>query len=164
MRAKGLLAAFLLAVGLCFVPVSAITQQTPIEEWTYDGYWWNELRPEPKLFFLVGYHTALDETYTGFWIGEMVRFWEENPDEMPMNLEDTFKYAKIIYDYYREYEQLVGFQYRQILEGINSFYDDFRNKTIDITNAIRVVGMQLHNKSEEDIDLFIKSLRESAGN
>ncbi|GAH85687.1 unnamed protein product, partial [marine sediment metagenome] len=45
-------------------------------------------------------------------------------------------------------------------EGIDSFYDNWRNKNIDITDAIRVIAMQLHNKPEEEVKRFIKGLRE----
>jgi len=151
---KKLLIVFLLGVSFCLIPVSSIAEQTK------NGYWWNELNKEQKLFFLFGYHTALEDTYQGFWIGSLVKFMEENPDASKAIPEGWFKYAKAVYNYYIEYEQLAGFQYRQIIDGIDTFYNDFRNKTIDITDAIKVVAMQLHNRPEEEIKRFIRGLRE----
>lgn len=154
MKARTVLAAFLLAVGLCFVSVPSAGERM------LDGYWWNELNAEQKLFFLCGYNEAMEKTYQGFWIGGLVKFIEENPDKLEIIGEDRFRYVKGMYDYYMESEQLAGVQYRQIIEGVDTFYDDFRNKTIDVTDAIRVVVMQLHNEPKETVERLIKGLRE----
>jgi len=155
MRRMRTIICFLLSVSFCFISLSSIAEQT------YDGYWWNALNKEQKLFFICGYNEAMEKTYQGFWIGSLVKFVEENPDKLEIIGKDRVRYVKTIYNYYMKYQQLAGFQFRQILDGIDTFYDDFRNKTIDVTNAIDVVAMQLHNKPEEEVKRFIESLRKS---
>jgi len=156
MRYKKLLAAILLGVVICFFICTVTVAQ---DSWTYDGYWWEELGGEGKLFFVQGYSQGLEYVYNGLWIGETLQKIEEDPEFAKGN-EELDGYVKAMYDYYREHERLVGLRLVQILEGVDTFYGDFRNKSIHIGSALAVVVVQLRNKPEEEIEEFIRYLRE----
>ncbi len=85
MKGKKLLATLLLGVGLCFISLPSIAEQTS------DGYWWNKLNGEQKLFFVCGYNEAMEKTYQGFWIGGLVGYIEENPDKLGTIGGDRFR-------------------------------------------------------------------------
>lgn len=58
-------------------------------------------------------------------------------------------------------KSLLDFTYGQLLDGLDEFYSDFRNKRIPIGDAIYIVRMQLEGCSEEGIEYMTKELRSS---
>ena len=124
-----------------------------------DGYWWTDLQEDWKLFYVMGYHAGSESIFNSWWIWGIIEKYEGDPEQDYIP-ENQYVYLKHRYDYYNENERLLGFLFRQILDGIDSFYGDFRNKGIYIIDAIRVVGMQLHSVEDEVVEEEIRFLRE----
>jgi hypothetical protein len=47
---------------------------------------------------------------------------------------------------------LEGITYGQLIEGVNKFYSDFRNKQLETTLAFDIVGMQVRGEEKTYVD------------
>jgi|GEM_PF-1484208 len=52
-----------------------------------------------------------------------------------------------------------GMTLGQMVDGIDEFYKDYRNRLISVENILRMVKMQIDGKSQAEIDSLARSLR-----
>ena len=50
----------------------------------------------------------------------------------------------------------------QFVDGLNTFFDDFRNRNISIVDSAAVVLLQIKGKPQPEIDRLVQALRASA--
>jgi len=113
----------------------------------YDGYWWNNLNDDEKLFLVIG-------MFQGMELGNFVTFLKYNKD-------DREKYDNI-YNAAKEKYFGVGkidYSNQQVVDGIDKFYSDYKHRNINIRNALFVVGLELTDAPQKDIDMVLKIFR-----
>lgn len=122
-----------------------------------DGYWWNGQTEQIKILY--------------------VRVFMEATESLLVSLEELDNGAKrraqgfTIYsenewlellECIKGYSDLGPFSIREILDGLDQFYEDFRNKRIWVYRAVEVIRMQLLEDSEGLIKKKISDLRKAA--
>ena len=120
------------------------------EEIGWDGYEWETMSEESKLYYIIGYGDGMSRVLAP--IDYLLSVDEERFGECEK------RGVGFVYDLYIE-DFPWGVLYDDTVEGVNHFYDDFRNMRIAIPDAIRVVSMQLYGESEESINSEIEDLR-----
>ena len=69
---------------------------------------------------------------------------------------------KTVYSLHKSLEvRIKKIDAEQLLDGIDEFYSDFRNRSIDIKWAFLVVMQQIAGKPEKDINQFIEYIRKN---
>jgi len=110
---------------------------------THNGYWWNENSASYKLGYVNGYASAMVDFSNATFFGCLARkHGGKAPEKMPPREEMEACNADPTMAVYDFGELRVG----QVVEGVDEFYKDFRNKTIHINLALAYVKDQLKGK------------------
>ena len=119
-----------------------------------DGNWWRNINNKTqKKAYAVGFSA-------GIQLGEMFSVWnfmknfESNKDK------NLYCYEKIVESskkYYNKY--VVGVSSEQIVDGLDKFYEDFRNRKIHIVYGIWIVFNQIAGTSTDKIEEMIENYR-----
>jgi hypothetical protein len=62
----------------------------------------------------------------------------------------------------KTFAEFSGFRVGQWSDGVDEFYKNFRNKSLDIELAMRYVGQQLHGKPAKELEDEVTGWRRSA--
>ena len=139
------------------------TDSTSADETRTDGNWWNAQNEYQKAGYIEG-----------FWGGNS--FERELVDAVViLNTPKTNKPGEVI-AWLREGAKIedalakkdgalfsnvtVG----QMLDGVNSFYSDFKNRRIHVTHAILVVGNEISGASQASINTMTNFYRQHDAN
>lgn len=76
-------------------------------------------------------------------------------DEVSLLLEREYRRSQEWLTHY----SIIGITNGQIVDGLNLFYDDFRNRQIKLTDAIYVIRKQILGASKEEIEAITEWLR-----
>lgn len=113
-----------------------------------DGYWWEKLDASFKLGWVSGYANAMDvagSIQISTCAANMPLYVKEFPNVDPkvilqkMCLSDT----RLDYD---------GIAMGQLVDGVDAFYKDYRNKQLEIGWAIQYARDSIKGKAEEELD------------
>lgn len=130
----------------------------------HDGYWWNRNDRMFKLGYIIGlcdgvagvlnslrreslildsYAAKPEEEKEEFWM-----FW----GYYPLDWQNTADILRTIGK--REWTDwaISSGTYGQLVDGLDEFYSDYRNKTLAISDALPIVGMELRGLPPEMID------------
>ena len=116
-----------------------------------DGNWWNQLELTSKAFVLFGFMEGMQlgrefATIDGIE-GASIKPWVKQSD-------DSFA---------RNYNSMVAkTSGAQIADGLDAFYKDFRNRSIQLPFAVFIVLKQIGGTPEADIDRLVEELRRRA--
>jgi len=77
-------------------------------------------------------------------------------DEVSLLLEREYRNSRERLTHYN----IIGITNGQIVDGLNLFYDDFRNRQIKLTDAIYVIKKQILGASKEEIEAITEWLRD----
>ncbi len=120
-----------------------------------NGYWWVKQSETFKLGFINGYALALSQEYNRI---TLMCLAEKNPD---LPSEKRFTDAAIkecAYTPTAKHYDFAGIRFGQLLEGMDDFYKDFRNKGVYVTAALFYVRDELKGKPakelEDELNLF----------
>lgn len=113
-----------------------------------DGYWWESLKVLERLVFVAGY-TQATSRWSAFLKGSI--FVNVSPSEG----QALSKYTKWLADH-MDFGRV---SVRQVTDGVDRFYADFRNKGIDIDDAMDIVRQQLQGVSDAEIEKQILKMR-----
>lgn len=171
---KALFLKVLFLITLLFLaPLSGSAQQKTIED--NDGNDWRGWVPQHKISFIMGFIAGahyvitynIDNTKYG---GE--NFTPQKGSEIYLSFFDakkkTFTRQEVeLLMEYGAYSQVIALgKYSvgniiigQILDGLDSFYGDFKNRKIKISDAIYVVKKQIQGASSEEVEMLCQWLR-----
>ena len=144
-----------LLLTLIFGIGSALGQQPKPQ----DGYWWADSGEGFKVGFVSGYVIAMNSVGDA---NTFKCFAEKNGGTVPAKLPSEAVFAECAkrpdvaaFDY-------AGFRAGQWRQGVDEFYNDYRNKGLEIRLAMRYVQEQLHGKPAKELEDEVAGWRRSA--
>jgi len=126
---------------LVLLPLSCLASDRPSPDVT--GYQWKEFTPAYKLGYVDGYTTAASSAQTDQFI--QCLFLTERLKEPSWDVNRRLKYCK-------PSENFTGITMGQFVDGIDIFFSDYRNKTLDVAFAFQYVRDELKGKSKPDLE------------
>ena len=115
-----------------------------------DGNWWLGLTPTAKLYFAVGF-------FDGIELGSKFSYWGMTEGK---NTDCAGKAVGSFYSYKKKY--LADVTNDQIVDGLDSFYSDYKNRRILIPDAVWLVANGIAGTPQKDLDKMIESWRKNA--
>ena len=116
-----------------------------------DGNWWRTLTAEQRTTYIIGF-------YDGMELGHNFSYWkfldEKTKQTCVSDMVDSFDTFK---DKYAQNVTNI-----QLADGLNSFYADYRNRSILIHKAVWLVLNSIAGTSQEKLDKMIEGFRKSA--
>lgn len=121
------------------------------EDGRRDGNWWNIQDQSARASYIVGF-------FDGMILGQRFSYWS------------FFKNKKMnacsekVLDSYNEYNSKYfnNVTNVQIVDGLNSFYADYRNRKIKIADAVWLVVNGIAGTSQKELDTMTESWRRNA--
>ena len=134
---------------LFILPVHGLEKEIP-----NNGYWWEALSDSFKLGFVVGIAEGYHASYAIF-----DALWEFRPTE------DSLSNCLRVMRSYNQWLNILRYRttevtYGQMMDGIDKFYKDYRNKQIEVQSIMGLVKMQIEGKSQTEIDSVARDLRQ----
>jgi hypothetical protein len=116
-----------------------------------DGNWWRTLEVSEKNFYVIGF-------FDGIQLGNRFSYWgltrTKDKDASSADAIESFK------AYSEKYARNPTND--QIADGLNTFYADYRNRSILIYDAVWVVLNSIAGTPQEKLDKMIENLRNNA--
>ena len=116
-----------------------------------DGNWWRQQQYETKLTYIVGF-------FDGMELGKNFSYWNFTNDadkkECHEAVSNSYK------EYTRKYFQNVSND--QLVDGLNRFYEDFRNRRILLHNAVWLIVNEISGTPEIKMKHMIENWRKNA--
>ena len=143
----GKLILIILSLSLFLFPVSSHA----ISE--YDGHEWSNWTTFEKGKFLIGFTSGSGYVVSSSW--DPLFETEKNifAKIMGVTEREIEKYKRI------QRHHILGITIGQLKDGLNSFYNDFRNKRIRLGTAIYIVKKQIEVSPPEEVNAIIHHLR-----
>jgi hypothetical protein len=145
-----------------FVIVSLVLLGTAVargEDRPLNGYWWTASSSDLKVGFVSGFAYAMVYVHDATFVQCMAHTATQKglPVEQYPGDELWEKCAK---DPKLAPSDFSGIPIGQLVDGVDEFYKDFRNKDIDIKYALVYVRDELKGKkSPEELDRMLKGFR-----
>ncbi len=108
-----------------------------------DGNWWRDLERTDKAAFALGF-------YDGINLGYNYALWGNIQSECKDSLASS---------YMRYMGYLKDVPAGQLVDGLDSFYDDYRNRLIELTFAVWLVSNEIAGTPE--VETMIENWRRS---
>jgi hypothetical protein len=143
MKRHDTLQAFLLIFVLFALPVLASA-----EENRRDGNWWREQDRLTRSVYVIGFFDGMD-------LGHNFSYWAFVKDKK-MNA-CMGKVAESYADYGSKFFK--NATNGQIVDGLDSFYADFRNRSIRVADAVWLVVNGIAGTPQEELDTMIENWR-----
>ena len=117
-----------------------------------DGNWWRQQTSSGRLIYALGF-------FDGMNLGAKFSYWglpdaaaKPNP-----SVEVVLRSYSSMMDKYTK-DVTNGL----IADGLDKFYEDYRNRTILIENAVWLIVNAISGKSEKDMEIMIENFRKNA--
>lgn len=126
---------------LCSVVLAADKPQ-------WDGYWWLNQNQSFKLGWVIGYAKAMDSAFAvhlSTCAATMPLYKDKFPNVDPKEIFQKMCGDNSAFDY-------DGITFCQFVDGIDTFYRDYRNKELDIGWAIQYVRDEIKGKPAQELD------------
>lgn len=121
------------------------------EQISRDGVWWNTKSDAAKLDYITGFLDGLD-------LGHCFSIWDITQTTEAMKC-----IQKVIQSYTTHNEKyLDNFSSSQIIDRLNSLYQNTKNSKIRINDGIWIVLNQLAGTPETEIQMLIATYRKNA--
>ena len=116
-----------------------------------DGNWWNNLDANTKYYFVTGFFDGMD-------LGNNFSYWGITNSNTECNC-----ISKTIesYNYYAD-KYFKNVTNVQLVDGLNDFFSDYRNRRIRISSAVWLVTNSIVGTPKEELDKMIESWRKNA--
>ena len=140
---------------LCFL-LAGCTKNTAVqsaytEQLRKDGDWWRTLRDHEKPVFITGF-------FYGMELGGKFSYWGILDADRN---DDAYEKAITSYKLYA-LRYIKNKTWTEIIDGVDVFYEDFRNRKIKITGAVWLVLVNLSGEPPEKMEKIIENWRKSA--
>lgn len=118
-----------------------------------DGIWWGTISDiNTKYVYVIGFFDGMELGYRFSYWG----IWDKDKNSSCIR-----KVSTSFSDYYNKYFSPATTN-SQIVDGLNTFYTDYRNEKIEITDAIWIVVNSISGKSQEEIEKMTENYRKNA--
>jgi hypothetical protein len=116
-----------------------------------DGNWWRTQLRASQVSYMVGF-------FDGIELGNRFSYWSFANDQK------ATESLKRVFDSYEEYvdKYLKNVTSGQMVDGLDTFYSDFRNRSILVHNAVWLVANQVAGVPQDRIDSMIESWRRNS--
>ena len=116
-----------------------------------DGNWWRTLTIEQREIFITGF-------YDGMQLGHNFSYWNFiSKKSKETCIADTTNSFKTFMDKYTQNVTNI-----QLADGMNTFYSDYRNRSILIQDAVWLVLNSIAGTPQERLDKMVESFRKAA--
>jgi hypothetical protein len=120
-----------------------------------DGNWWKDLAPSEKLNYMVGF-------FDGMPLGHDFSYWGMTKDsgDKPNACGATAvgSFNNMMSKYFTNVTNT------QIVDGLDIFYKDYRNRSIKVHDAVWLVVNSISGKPQNELDKMIENWRKNASN
>lgn len=138
---------------LLFVLITAYSEQCFSEDGPRNGNYWREMDYAGRLNYIVGF-------FDGMELGKMFSLWElmDEDENIGCNcelevIESYGKYSDLFMSNITNY---------QVVDGLNEFYADYKNRSIKIDSGFWVVLNIIAGVPDYKVQELIENLRRSA--
>lgn len=118
-----------------------------------DGNWWRTLTRQQQVYYVAGFFSGMD-------LGRNFAIWKYL-DSTDVNEQKAVSLALDAYDQYSD-EYFAEVTAAQIVDGLNVFYADYRNRRIETMGAIWLVVKGIAGLSDREHQELIESWRKHA--
>jgi len=116
-----------------------------------DGNWWRDQDRLTRSVYIIGFFDGMD-------LGKNFSYWKfANKKEMNSCIG---KVAESYNEYSAKYFKNVT--NTQLVDGLDSFYADFRNRNIQVADAVWLVVNSIAGTPQEKLDSMIENWRRNA--
>jgi hypothetical protein len=116
-----------------------------------DGNWWRDQDRLTRSVYIIGFFDGMD-------LGKNFSYWKfANKKEMNSCMG---KVAESYNEYSAKYFKNVTNM--QLVDGLDSFYADFRNRSIQVADTVWLVVNSIAGTPQEKLDLMIENWRRNA--
>lgn len=122
-----------------------------------DGKWWKTRGETEKTIYTLG---LLDGIETAKCMVDPNMHYLAAPEDPSRFVSEN---AKAIYDVLDHVDRrlFANVDLGDLIEGLNQFYKDFRNREIDVPAALFLVGLQISGGSDEEVQRLIVIMRKA---
>jgi hypothetical protein len=147
MKRNSVILTILLLTSFTILPTLATAEET-----RRDGNWWRKYDNLYKSAYIVGFFDGMD-------LGKNFSVWkimedEKNKNACAWNVLDSYDTYNLKY--------FKGVSNIQIVDGLNSFYDDYRNRSITIDSAVWIVVNSIAGTPKGSLESMIENHRRNA--
>jgi len=115
-----------------------------------DGNWWREMEAPAKLTYMTGFFDGMD-------LGNNFSYWgipDYKTNRTGQPTIDSYKTMSAKF--------LTRVTSDQIADGLDNFYEDFRNRSILTHNAVWIVLNMISGKPEDEMQKMVENFRKNA--
>lgn len=135
-----------LLICVLFAPVLSNAEET-----RGDGNWWIKVNNNARGKFMSGFSF-------GMGLGYNFSYWGFNRDTKTANC-----VAKVMDSYNEHFSKYFkNVTTDQLVDGLDSFYADYRNRRIMVTGAVWLVVNGIAGTPQEELDKMIENFRRNA--
>ncbi|OQY74437.1 MAG: hypothetical protein B6D44_04240 [Ignavibacteriales bacterium UTCHB2] len=114
-----------------------------------DGNWWTDRDEYGQSMFVIGFFSGMD-------LGERFSYWKYYDEENnPCDEAAVESYV----EYWDNYVANVNSS--QVVDGLNEFYKDYRNRKILIKDAVWLILNEISGRPKEEMDVMIENFRKN---
>jgi hypothetical protein len=120
-----------------------------------DGFWWAQMSPDYKLGWVSGYAQAMDLAgmlQTATCAAELPMYKKEFPNLDTKDILQKMCLSNTEFDY-------DGITMGQFVEGMDTFFKDYRNKQLEVGSAIQYVRDEIKGKPAQELDAEVTAWR-----
>jgi hypothetical protein len=126
------------------------------EESRRDGNWWREQSAPTKAFYMTGFFDGMDLGAKFAAWGLMTKKDETSTTLGPIPSKVYTSYADYLEKYLKHVTNI------QISDGLDAFYNDYRNRTITLDSAVWLVLNTIAGTPAKDLEKMIDNFRKFA--
>ena len=118
-----------------------------------DGNWWKDKTQNEKLDYMVGF-------FDGMELGHQFSYWGMLKDSGNKEAPCISDMNKSYGDYGTKY--FTNVTNYQLVDGLDSFYKDYRNRSIKVHDAVWLVVNSIAGTPQKELDKMIENWRRTA--
>jgi hypothetical protein len=143
---RKLLASLVITFLVMVLPVGLMAEDN-----RRDGNWWLSQDRVTRSAYITGFFDGMD-------LGNAFSYWEfVNKKEMAPCMQQVFKsYGEYNDKYFKNVTNL------QLVDGLDTFYADFRNRSILVHGAVWLVVNSIAGTPQKELDSLIDNWRRNA--
>lgn len=125
-----------------------------------DGNWWNQQDRTTKAAYVVGF-------FDGIFLGNQFSYWElvEKAEANGTQSDKDTAFTRLNHSFERYRAKYLGnVSNLQVADGLDEFYKNFRNRSINVNDAVWPVLRQIAGDPTPEINSLIENLRKNAQN
>lgn len=125
-----------------------------------NGEWWRSLDETARVFYVAGFMAARASDVVVFPV--LICQLESKEHEAVMSC--ARRHTDFLSSKPLGRLGTSGMSVGQVMDGVGSFYDDYRNRRIDVNAAVNAVAMSISGTPASEVSDFVERLRRIADN